>query len=228
VPTEIFGGSATATDFGARTETSEVKQFYQYAGDLRYNPPSAAKAGNTVVAAVLALPQPTAPAPPTIANVVEFYNAARHYFITGAPAKIGDLDTGLHQGWAGTGQTFHTCAAGSTGRTGRQPVCRAYGNPAAGLDSHFYSASVSECYDTLTWFAGAWLLEASEVFQMDLPDPDTGACPSGDTPVYRVFNNRADVNHRYTTSLLIRDQMVARGYIAEGYGPSNVTLCALP
>jgi hypothetical protein len=55
-----------------------------------------------------------------------------------------------------------------------------------------------------------------------------GACPAGDIPVYRLFNNRADANHRYTTSIAIRDQMAARGYIAEGYGPNNVTLCALP
>src|SRR5207247_2501933 len=116
---------------------------------------------------------------------------------------------------------------GSTGHTGRHPVCRAYGNPAAGLDSHFYSASMEECYATLSSFNDAWLLEASEVFQMDLPDPVTGACPAGDVPVYRLWNNRIDSNHRYTTSLVIRNQMVAKGYIAEGYGPDIVTLCAL-
>jgi len=46
-------------------------------------------------------------------------------------------------------------------------------------------------------------------------------------PVYRVWNARTDSNHRYTTSIATRDQMVARGYIAEGYGPDNVTLCGL-
>ena len=30
-------------------------------------------------------------------------------------------------------------------------------------------------------------------------------------PVYRVWNRRADSNHRYTTDRAIRDQMVARG-----------------
>jgi len=119
-------------------------------------------------------------------------------------------------------------ATGSSGHTGRHPVCRAYGTPKAGLDSHFYSASMEECYSTLSGFNDAWLLEASEIFQMDLPDPVTGACPSGDVPVYRVWNKRTDSNHRYTTSMAVRDQMVARGYIAEGYGPNNVTLCALP
>jgi hypothetical protein len=71
------------------------------------------------------------------------------------------------------------------------------------------------------------LLEASEVFQMDLPDPITGACPNGGVPIHRVFNQRRDANHRYTTSIAIRNQMVARGGIAEGYGPNAVVLCGL-
>ena len=236
VPSQEFAGTQTGV-WGqgiVQTIDSAAIQFYRYAGDLRAPPPPPpyafeAKAGNVVVGAVLAIPSGNAPPAATVANVVEFYNQALdHYFITAAPGEISDLDNGVHKGWARTGQSFHTYAAGSTGRPGRQPVCRAYGNPAVGLDSHFYSASEGECFDTLGKFAGAWLLEASEVFQMDLPDTTTGACPAGDVPVYRVFNNRADANHRYTTSTAIRDQMVARGYIAEGYGPNNVTLCALP
>jgi len=45
-------------------------------------------------------------------------------------------------------------------------------------------------------------------------------------PVYRLYNNRADTNHRYTTSLAIRSQMIAKGYIPEGYGPNAVAMCA--
>ena len=58
------------------------------------------------------------------------------------------------------------------------------------------------------------------------PGPNAGACPAGTMPVYRVFDNRADANHRYTTSRAIRDQMVAMGYIAEGYGDDAVIMCA--
>ena len=65
------------------------------------------------------------------------------------------------------------------------------------------------------------------MFEMDLPDAATGDCPSGDVPIYRVFNQRKDANHRYTTSIAIRDQMVARGGVAEGYGPNSVALCGL-
>ena len=237
VPFEDFGSGGLPPNNQPRTVTSEVRSFSVFAGDTRYfpppppppPPPAIAKAGNTIVAAVLTLPQVAPPPAATIATIVEFYNQALdHYFITAAAGEISDLDNGVHKGWARTGQSFHAYAAGSTGHTGRQPVCRAYGNPAVGLDSHFYSAAMNECFDTLIKFGDAWLLEASEVFEMELPDANTGACPAGDIPVYRLFNNRADANHRYTTSIAIRDQMAARGYIAEGYGPNNVTLCALP
>ncbi len=108
-------------------------------------------------------------------------------------------------------------------------MCRAYGNPNAGLDSHFYSASPLECLETLANFHGDWLHESSEVFQMELPDQVTGACPAGSVPIFRAWNGRADSSHRYLATLALRDDMVARlGFIAEGYGPNAVTLCGLP
>jgi hypothetical protein len=181
------------------------------------------------VAAVLAMPQSAAPPPPSAVTIVEFYNSGLdHYFITAIPDEIAKLDDGTFRGWARTGQTFNAYGVGSTGRTGRRPVCREYGLPIYALDSHFYSASPDECMATLANTGGAWGLEASEVFQMDLPDAATGACPDGGIPVYRVWNQRRDSNHRYTTSVAIRDQMVARGGVAEGYGPNAVALCGLP
>jgi len=52
-----------------------------------------------------------------------------------------------------------------------------------------------------------------------------GTCPAATRPVYRVFSNRADVNHRYMTSRALRDQMAAQGWIAEGDGPDRVAMC---
>jgi len=45
-------------------------------------------------------------------------------------------------------------------------------------------------------------------------------------PVYRVFTNRGDANHRYTADRATRDQMVTKGWVAEGDGPDTVTICA--
>ena len=72
-----------------------------------------------------------------------------------------------------------------------------------------------------------WQLESDNVFQINLPDKATGACAAKTVPVYRLWNHRRDSNHRYTTSAAIRDEMLATGYIAEGYGPDSVAMCAL-
>ena len=54
-----------------------------------------------------------------------------------------------------------------------------------------------------------------------------GSCVSGTVPLYRLYNNRPDVNHRYTTSLTIRQQMINAGWIPEGYGNMAVGMCVV-
>jgi hypothetical protein len=72
-----------------------------------------------------------------------------------------------------------------------------------------------------------FVFESPAVFYILLPDPATGACSAGASPVYRVWDHRADTNHRYTASRVAREQMVAAGWIAEGYGNDAVIMCAL-
>ena len=52
----------------------------------------------------------------------------------------------MFAGWARTGEGFKAYAAGSYNDGTVRPVCRFYGLPSAGLDSHFYSASPAECF----------------------------------------------------------------------------------
>jgi len=159
-------------------------------------------------------------------DAVEFYNEALdHYFVTTSTDEIGKLDGGFFIGWRRTGQSFKVYDADTTG-TSANPVCRFYGNPAVGLDSHFYSASPAECDDVKRKFPGAWLLESDAVFLVGLPNTTTGACPSGSIPIYRSWNGRTDSNHRYTTSLATQNAMIAKGYVAEGYGPTPVVMCS--
>ena len=168
-------------------------------------------------AALTALSTNAAPVP-----VIEYYWAARdHYFMTSLPAEIAALDGSPPGGWVRTGQSFDAYAQ-ATGIASR--VCRFYIPPADG-DSHYYSASADECAAVLVKFP-ALIEESANLFYIDLPDLVTGACPAGTTPVYRLYNNRADVNHRYTTSLAIRSQMLTKGYIPEGYGTMGVAMCA--
>lgn len=154
--------------------------------------------------------------------VVEYYWAARdHYFITADRSEIAKLDASAPGTWKRTGQSFAAFAqpAGASAR-----VCRMYIPPENG-DSHFFSASQFECANVQVKFPG-YAYETSSAFFIELPDTATGSCSAGTVPVYRLWNSRADSNHRYTTDRTIRDQMIAKGYIAEGYGADQVAMCA--
>lgn len=157
---------------------------------------------------------------PTV-DVIEYYHAGLdHYFITWLPAEIAALETGTTiKGWARTGRKFK---ATTFPGAGLQAVCRFYIPPALG-DSHFFGRGQAECADTRTRFA-ALIEEDAAYMQMALPV--AGVCPASTTPVYRVFSNRADANHRYMTERAVRDAMVAMGWVAEGDGPDLVVMCA--
>jgi hypothetical protein len=131
------------------------------------------------------------------------------------------VTTSADDGWARTGQSFHAYAVPTAGAS---PVCRFYIPPLYG-DSHFYSASPLECAAVHAHYP-AFEYESPSVFYIVVPDPNTGACPAGTIPVYRLYDNRADTNHRYTTSRTIRDQMVAAGWVPEGYGADPVIMCS--
>jgi hypothetical protein len=169
---------------------------------------------------------PDSPGTPGTAVAVEFYDAALdHYFMTSSAAEINDLDNGVHGGWERTGLTFLTYQVQAPGTN---PVCRFYRTPGFG-DSHFYSASPSECQAVIAdpvKFPG-WTFESANVFYVALPDPVTGACASGTQPIWRFFNQKT-TNHRYTADHATRDDMRAdpATWIPEGYGPDSVIMCA--
>ncbi len=110
------------------------------------------------------------------------------------------------------------------------PVCRFYIPPEHG-DSHFFSADPNECASVLQKVAtdpnySNYTYETPSAFYIGLPDTGSGACPAGTNPVYRLWNGRADSNHRYTTDVNVRAAMIARGYVPEGYGALGVAMCA--
>jgi len=175
---------------------------------------------------------PLTPAPVT---AIEYYNAARdHYFVSASAPDIDALDSGVITGWQRTGESFSVGPArvshiGIEWQYVGQPVCRIYIPP----DSHFYSASADECAQVQRY--PGFVLESNAVFYAALPDLTTGECGvlpgivDGDfplRPVYRLWNRRTDTNHRFTTSLQVRAEMIGRGWVSEGYGPMGVVMCA--
>jgi hypothetical protein len=161
-------------------------------------------------------------------TIYEYYNRALdHYFMSGSQPDIDALDTGRIPGWTRTGQVLY---APTIPLKHALPVCRYY-LPGG---SHFFSASIVECSDVAKRFPDV-KLETDNAFYSWLPDTSTGECPiflkrATATvplfPVYRLWNRRADSNHRYTLSEQVRAAMIAAGWAAEGYGPMGVALCA--
>jgi hypothetical protein len=176
--------------------------------------------------ALLAGMTPPAGAVPAVARAIEYYDPALdHYFMTADNAEIAALDAGRFPGWQRTGMSFNVVDAGDTS-PGTSPVCRFYGNPAYGLDTHFYTASPVECGAVQQNWPAQWMLESPNVFRVFMPDPATGVCPAGTEPVYRSWNHRSDTNHRFTTDDRVQMGMMSRGDVAEGYGNPPVGMCS--
>lgn len=158
--------------------------------------------------------------PPTI-EVVEYYNAdLDHFFITWIGAEMANLDAGRTPTlWKRTGYKFRVYTVTPAGTS---PVCRYYIPPGKG-DSHFFGRGTAECDATGASHPDFVLEERNFMF---VYLPGIGRCPSGTALVYRVFSNRPDANHRYMVDPAVRDQMVAKGWLAEGDGPDQVVMCA--
>jgi hypothetical protein len=170
--------------------------------------------------------------PPLPVNAsVEFYHAGfDHYFITALPAEIAALDAGTHTGWERTGRGFSVFAIAPPGPVVASPVCRFYIPPHHG-DSHFFSASPAECAAIRDKVGvdpnySGYVEESPNVFYIGLPNLASGACSAGTSPVYRLWNQRADSNHRYTTDAGIKAYMQSKSYVAEGYGADAVAMCS--
>jgi len=167
------------------------------------------------------------PAPGGTALAIEYFDAfLGHYFITTLASEQAALDAGVIAGWKRTGAWFTAYAPGHGAADGARAVCRYYGRPEAGLDTHFYSASASECVAVAQRFPDAWILESAELFDVALPDQASGECAPRHLPVYRLWNGGASSNHRYTTDASTRRSMIAAGWNAEGYGASGIAMCS--
>jgi uncharacterized protein DUF5648 len=169
----------------------------------------------------------TASLPVVPVTAFEYYHATLdHYFISDLAPDIDALDSGRIAGWVRTGKAFKVWPI-SMGFL--DDVCRYY-IPAEHGNSHFFSASKVECASVAAQiginpnFSG-YILETSEAFSVALPDA-SGVCPNNWQAVYRLWNNRLDSNHRYTTDPAVKASMLARGYVAEGYGSNAVSMCS--
>jgi hypothetical protein len=164
-------------------------------------------------------------APPGTVAVIEYYRADKdHYFLTADPVEIAYVDSYWSAIFKRTGEVFFAWVDPALAPANAQPVCRFY-SPLPLIDSHFYTASASECLFVQVHWPGVWLFENPAAFYVLLPDA-FGNCPAGTLPVYRFFDNRQDANHRYTVNLSVRRAMINRKWVPEGTGPNAVSFCS--
>ena len=169
--------------------------------------------------------------------VVDYYNAGLdHYFISGSQPDIDALESGRTPGWKQVQDSiggFFGALSSPEGYAGYDlvPVCRYFIPPA----SHFFSAFADECKAVGELYPD-FVLETRAAFYVALPDSATGACPPPGgagplildfQPVYRLWNRRPDTNHRFTSSPKARSEMIDKGWVPEGYGPTGVAWCGI-
>lgn len=162
---------------------------------------------------------------PDAVPAIEFYNGPlRHYFLTASTTEAAGIDAGAAgPGWWRTGAVipaFLPLAADTLAGLPQaaRPLCRFYGTPGAGPNSHFYTISEAECAKVRQ--DPGWSFEhyAFAAYPGIVIDGEAG-CAEGLQPVWRLYNNRFaqnDSNHRYTTSESTRRQMKNIGWIDEG------------
>jgi len=149
--------------------------------------------------------------PPVPVTVTEYYNRTlNHYFLSSSDAESAFLDAGGAGGWTRTNQRWFTYKADAC--NGLPPARRFYNTVA---NTHFYTAEPSEC-GFIRRIDPGWFYEG-EAFAAKPPVGQS--CDSGYSPIFRLYNNRAqfgDSNHRYTLNQQIIADMVREGWILEG------------
>ena len=148
--------------------------------------------------------------------VVEYFNInLRHYFDTASTAEMTSLDNGgAGPGWQRTGNDFRAWVPDSGVPVGAVPVCRFYGRPGRGPNSHFYTADQDECAAVKA--DAGWMYEGIAFYVMP---PGNGRCVDS-VPIYRSYNNgfaANDSNHRYSSDLGRLTVMQQQGWTFEGF-----------
>jgi hypothetical protein len=161
-------------------------------------------------------------------RIVEYHHAGLdHYFMTAEGAEAGVVDAGAAGiGWTRTGLGFTAWKLDpAVAQTISVDLCRFYGSPTIGPNSHFYTAAGAECEQLKALAASAGPLEPKwnyegPAFRVERGLARDGGCLAGTISVLRLFNGGAarglDPNHRYTTRQDVADAMVREGWILEG------------
>ena len=155
-------------------------------------------------------------------EVVEFYTAAsKKYFMTGRPDEVAILDS-VPAVWRRTGQRFATHRIASPVGV---DVCRFWAFDNASINTHFHSASRSDCalVRGQPWARDEGVpMRAQTLIQLQTLVPPTPApfCPADTVKVIRLFN-KTTINHRYLT-----ESVLSRTTLTADWQSDGVAFCA--
>ena len=150
-------------------------------------------------------------------EVIEFHDVTDgQYFITADPAEVAYIDAGgLGAAWTRTGMQFKAWSRDETGVAGALPVCRFFGTPGVGPNSHFYTAFADECAKVR---GDPHWRDEGIAFRALAPAAD-GSCAAGDTAILRLWRAGGDPTasrHRYVSDAALVAPMQAQGWVLEG------------
>jgi hypothetical protein len=156
-------------------------------------------------------------APVSTIDVVEFHNTADgQYFITADAAEIAFIDGGgLGTTWSRTGMHFNAWSRDEINVPASHPVCRFFGTPGVGPNSHFYTADATECTGVRAnpyWQYEGIAFRAIEPFGFTI-------CPGGTAIIQRLWragNEATASRHRYVADATLIPAMAAAGWVLEG------------
>ena len=149
-------------------------------------------------------------------DVVEFHHApSGQYFITADQAEAAFLDAGgLGPDWIRTGETFRAWPRDASTADTTVDVCRFFGVPGIGPNSHFLTGNEVECSGLKN--DPRWIYEGI-AFRTALPTE--GQCPPGYSSVVRLWLPGANptlTRHRYVIDSATIATMAATGWTVEG------------
>jgi hypothetical protein len=162
-------------------------------------------------------------------SIVEFYNTdLKHYVLITDPDEVTAIENGAAgPGWERTGGSLMAYSS-ATDVAGLVPVCRFYGNTAAGgPNSHFFTADPAECafvrLDPGWRFEGIafYVLLAGTTLSAE-GGPMARKASVTLRPVHRAYNNGFrpgqpnNGNHRFSTSQQAITSLTNQGWTDEG------------
>jgi len=157
----------------------------------------------------------------------EFIDAKRGtYFFTADTNEIEQIwqwtRNGVLPDWkparyASGAQSFKAGPLDNAPSIATAAACRFF---APSLLTHFYASSAQECAALKTGESAKFFAAEAPNFALSYPSP-SGTCGSGTSPVWRFFSGKPPLNHRWVTTTIEINKMLALGWIDEG-----VQLCA--